>query len=93
MIVMRLLASPVRSTATVRVGSRPRSIAVVVASLPIGATRIGLLPSSIASMLQPAATTSAISFSLWLSITTALGAGGTDGRWSAPGSTLAPLAS
>ena len=55
-----------------RRGSRPRSTAVVVASLPIGATRIGLLPSSAARVFAPAATTSWTSFSLWLSITTAL---------------------
>ncbi len=80
MIVMRLAVSPVTSTATTRLGSSSRSIASVVASLPTGATRIGLLPSSTASVSAPEATTSCTSFSLWLSITTALVAGGTDGR-------------
>ena len=72
--------SPVRSIATVRRGSRPRSTTVVVQSLPIGATRIGLLPSSAPSACAPAAMTRPTSFSLWLSITTTRVAGTTDGR-------------
>src|SRR4029450_4421993 len=46
MMVRRLAMSPVRSIATVRRGSRPRSTTVVVQSLPIGATRIGLRPAA-----------------------------------------------
>ena len=79
-MVRRLAVSPVRSTATVRLGSRPSSIAVVVQSLPIGATRIGLLPSSAPSILAPSALTRLTSFWLCVSMMTTLLAGSTDGR-------------
>ena len=75
MIVMRLDMSPVRSTATVRFGSRPSSTAVVVQSLPIGATRIGLLPSSAASIFAPSLFSRLISLVLCVSMMTTLEAG------------------
>ena len=93
MMVRRLAVSPVRSTATVRLGSSARSTTVVVQSLPTGATRIGLLPSSAPSALAPVAITRFTSLSLWVSISTTLAAGTTEGTWSAPGSIFWPLAS
>ena len=93
MTVRRLAVSPVRSTAMVRLGSRPSSIAVVVQSLPMGATRIGLLPSSAPSILAPSAAIRPTSFLLCVSMMTTLDAGTVEVGWSAPGSTLAPLAS
>ena len=74
MIVMRLLASPVRSTATVRFGIEAAldrgGRGSPCRSAPPGSGSCRRRPRA---SCAPAATTSSTSFSLWLSITTALG--------------------
>ena len=75
MTVRRLPVSPVRSTAMTRLGSSSSSTAIVVQSLPTGATRIGLLPSSAPSILAPSDAIRLVSCLLWGSMITTLDAG------------------